>query len=77
MEAMTAWEPIAYGAVPDEVFARVRKAASAMTNLGHVLSWGAAASPPRKPEGIVTQDEYTHDVVMLFADGVYAVYDVT
>jgi hypothetical protein len=69
--------PIADGSVSDDVLARVKDAVSGMVNLGHVLSWGAAATPPRKPEDVVAQDEYTHDVVMLFEDGIYTVYDVT
>lgn len=36
-----------------------------------------AATPPRRPEDVVTQDEYTHDVIMLFEDCIYTVYDVT
>lgn len=74
---MTSVNPIAYGPLSDDVLARVRDAVSAMRNLGHVLSWGAAASPPRKPEEVITQDEYTHDVIMLFEEGIYTVYDVT
>ena len=28
-------------------------------------------------ESVVVQDEYTHDVVLRYADGVYLVYDTT
>lgn len=66
-----------HGDVDDAVLQQVADEVASHGNLGHVLAWGAAASPPRKPEDLVTQDEYTHDVIMLFRSGIYVVYDVT
>ena len=36
-----------------------------------------ALNPPRVVSSIVVQDEYTHDVVLPYSDGVYLVYDTT
>ncbi len=45
--------------------------------LEDVIRWALAQSPPRLVERVVVQDEYTHDVVVRWADGVYLVYDTT
>lgn len=41
------------------------------------MKWGLSLSPPRAPVEIVTQDEYTHDVVLELAGDCYLVYDTT
>ena len=45
--------------------------------LEDVIRWALAQQPPRLVERVVVQDEYTHDVVIRWADGVYLVYDTT
>lgn len=45
--------------------------------LGDVLKWGLSQTPPRAPIEIVTQDEYTHDVVLEWRGDCYLVYDTT
>ena len=45
--------------------------------LEEVVRWGLGRSPARMIESVVVQDEYTHDVVLRYADGVYLVYDTT
>lgn len=45
--------------------------------LEDVVRWGLSQRPPRLVERVVVQDEYTHDVVVGYADGVYLVYDTT
>lgn len=47
------------------------------TTLGDVLEWGLAQKPVRQPEEIVTQDEYTHDVVIPIRPPLYLAYDVS
>ena len=47
------------------------------TTLGDVLEWGFAQKPVRQPEEIVTQDEYTHDVVIPIRPPLYLAYDVS
>jgi hypothetical protein len=45
--------------------------------LGDVLAWGRRHTPPRSVTEIVTQDEYTHDVVFAYDDAIYLVFDTT
>ena len=45
--------------------------------LEEVVRWGLGHEPPRMIEGVLAQDEYTLDVVLRYADGVYLVYDTT
>jgi hypothetical protein len=45
--------------------------------LEDVVRWGLMSDPRRMVEEVVVQDEYTHDVVMPYADGLYLVFDTT
>jgi hypothetical protein len=45
--------------------------------LQDVVRWGLAQAPPRIVADVVVQDEYTHDVVVPYDDGLYLVYDTT
>ena len=45
--------------------------------LADVLAWARGNEPPRTVTEIVTQDEYTHDVVVGYDEGVYLVFDTT
>jgi hypothetical protein len=45
--------------------------------LSDVLAFGARLQPPRSPVEIVTQDEYTHDVVLELRTDAFLVYDTT
>ena len=65
-----------HGAVPAEVVEQLAPAASART-LEDVVRYGLASSPPRRIEEVVTQDEYTHDVVIPFDDAHFLVFDAT
>jgi hypothetical protein len=47
------------------------------TTLERVLDALAATRPPVRVTEIITQDEYTHDVVVPYARPYYLVYDVT
>lgn len=51
--------------------------ASRHRTLEEVVRWSLALAPPRLIARVVIQDEYTHDVVLPYADGVYLVYDTT
>lgn len=55
----------------------VEQALRAQVTLGDVMQWGLSLVPPRAPVEIVTQDEYTHDVVLELASDCYLVYDTT
>ncbi len=45
--------------------------------LERVLDWGRGLSPAVDIDEILTQDEYTHDVVFRLADNRYLVFDTT
>lgn len=47
-----------------------------LTSLERVLHWARALTPPSGVEEIITQDEFTHDVVVPVA-GRYLVFDTT
>jgi hypothetical protein len=47
------------------------------TTLHDVLEWGFAQRPVRRVEEIVTQDEYTHDVLVPLDAPLYLAYDVS
>ena len=50
---------------------------AAHTTLGDVLDWGRKQDPPRRVDEIITQDEYTHDVLVALAPPLYLAYDVS
>jgi hypothetical protein len=60
-----------------EQLARLRAELGAPATLAEVLRWGFAARPPREVAAVVVQDEYTHDVVLPWQDGLYLVFDTT
>lgn len=45
--------------------------------LEHVVRWCAAQRPPRPIADIITQDEYTHDVIIPWEGALHLVYDTT
>jgi hypothetical protein len=57
--------------------AEIALLAASQRTLGDVLTWGRAQHPPRVPSEIITQDEFTHDVVMSWGAELYLVYDTT
>ena len=56
--------------------ARLAGIVASQTSLERVLNWGREQRPPVDVEAILTQDEYTHDVLIPF-EGRYLVYDTT
>jgi hypothetical protein len=48
-----------------------------LRTLGDVLAWSRGATRSRQPTDIVTQDEYTHDVVFELDGAVYVAFDTT
>ena len=49
---------------------------AAHTTLERALDWGRTQLPPLSVESVLTQDEYTHDVVIAYRNR-YLVYDTT
>jgi len=65
------------GVVDRDLIAEISPALREQRTLGDVLEWGRTLTPVRRVTEIVTQDEYTHDVIVGLGDRVYLVYDTT
>ena len=61
----------------EATLARLGAIVREQTSLERVLDWGRTHEPPLAVDTVVTQDEYTHDVVVPFAAGLVLVYDTT
>jgi hypothetical protein len=63
--------------LPADELARLDALVAGHATLGHVVRGWAGERPPRLIVEIVTQDEYTHDVVIAYRDDIHLVYDTT
>jgi hypothetical protein len=57
--------------------ASLEAAVAGHETLEDLLRWGRAQVPPVLIEQLVTQDEFTHDVLVPWPDGLTLVYDTT
>lgn len=64
------------GAAPVMLTA-LRDELAPLHNLGDVLTWARTLHPPVTAPAVVTQDEYTHDVLVPWRDGLTLAFDVT
>jgi hypothetical protein len=67
----------AVGNIPARELTRFRLALRDLRTLGPVLGWLGAQEPPRLVADIVTQDEYTHDVIVPWSERLVLVFDTT
>ena len=67
---------IDYAQLDPAVRDRLARAVAEQTTLERALNWGRTVQPPAAVESILTQDEYTHDVLVPY-EGRYLVYDTT
>jgi len=58
-------------------FARIAAAVSGHRSVKHAVDWLAACDPPLAPTEMVTQDEYSHDILVAYPGGLWLVYDST
>jgi len=65
------------GSIDRDLYDRIAPQLRGQRTLGDVLSWGRAQAPPRSVTEIVTQDEYTHDVLVEIDAPHYLVFDTT
>jgi len=63
--------------VPDAVVARASAALRDRSTLADVLHWAREQVPARHVVEIITQDEYTHDVVLPFDGSHFLAFDAT
>jgi hypothetical protein len=65
-------------AIAGDTLALLEQVVSDQKTLEDVVRWGLSQTPPIAITAVVTQDEYTHDVVIgTGAPEVFLVYDVT
>ncbi|MFO0950164.1 MAG: hypothetical protein U0835_03240 [Isosphaeraceae bacterium] len=57
-------------------FARIKGQVSGHRSMRLAVDW-LAAHAPRPPSGMVTQDEYSHDVLVPYPGGLWLAYDST
>jgi hypothetical protein len=57
--------------------AALTTAIQGLRTLADVLEWAKNQSPPRSVSEIVTQDEYTHDIVLEANGRPYLAFDTT
>ena len=62
---------------PDAAFRHLQLAVADHATLDRVLEWGRTHVPPRRVEEIITQDEFTHDVLVPLDNSQYLAYGVT
>ena len=67
----------AVGSVPAALVSRAGAALAHRVTLADVLGWAREQVPPRAVADIITQDEYTHDVVLPFEGEYFLVFDAT
>lgn len=67
---------IDYARLDESTRRRLAAVVATQTSLESALNWGRTQHPRAAVESILTQDEYTHDVLIPF-EGRYLVYDTT
>jgi hypothetical protein len=65
------------GDIAPDAYTELAGALRTRRTLADVLAWARRQTPPRTVTEIITQDEYTHDVVIGFGDRCYLVFDTT
>ena len=65
----------------DEAVAQIAAELSGQENLKDVMSWAMSSRPgifiPTVVADVIVQDEFTHDVIVPWRDGLVLVYDTT
>lgn len=70
--------PIAdYAGLRQEQLGFMERSFGHFTMLSQVLEWCRERHPAVAVDGIVTMDEYSHDVLVKLADGRYLAFDTT
>lgn len=63
--------------LPPEQYQLLARIMSRHATLADVIVWGAAQIPECIVADVIIQDEYTHDVVLPYRDGMHLIYDTT
>src|SRR5262245_23918817 len=60
-----------------EDFAPIAEAVAEHRSIKHAVDWLVGHRPPLVPDGMVTQDEFSHDILVAYPGGLWLVYDST
>ena len=63
--------------LPPARYAALEAAVARQATLADVIAWGVAQNPPCIVADVIVQDEYTHDVILPYRDGLHLIYDTT
>ena len=66
-----------YAPLPPDDLSALAARLDGLGSLEQVLEWGAAQHPPRPIAEVVTQDEFTHDVLLPIEPPLCLAFDVT
>jgi len=72
-----AMELINTAAIPSPVMEEMRRLLEPMRTLGDLLDWSRQLEPSVPDPVVVTQDEYTHDVLVPINGGRWLDFDTT
>jgi hypothetical protein len=61
---------------PDE-FRLIAALVASHRSVNHAIDWFVKQNPPVLPADMVTQDEYSHDILFAHPGGLWLVYDST
>lgn len=64
-------------AIPALELDEIRRVLKPLHTLGDLLDWSRQLEPPVRAPDVVTQDEYTHDVLIPYAGGRWLDFDTT
>jgi hypothetical protein len=60
-----------------EAFAKIAGTVASHSSIKHAVDWLRGHNPPLAPSGMVTQDEFSHDILVAYSGGLWLVYDTT
>jgi len=63
--------------LPEPLRLDVERAVAGLGCLADVIRWGVRTVPERLIVDVIVQDEYTHDVILDYGDGLFLVFDTT
>jgi hypothetical protein len=63
--------------IPQNELQQLRQVLERLRTLGDLLEWGRGLTPPVASPIVVTQDEYTHDVLIPYGAGRWLDFDTT
>jgi hypothetical protein len=70
-------EVLDHSGLPEDELADLRRGLAEVRTLEDAVRWGLGASPPHEIVEVVTQDEYTHDVILHWSGEAYLTFDAT